>query len=224
MALITANHRNMIGKSREYMEYIDNHIKNVQQAFRNLFFNPVRCLADAKIEGITRENWDRFIERLEEEINNHDLTKYSDMEFYDYRQKYYPTENEKYEYENNEMYRKLVDERYEAAWQHHYYNNYHHPKFWKAIEIHNMDEFGVPIDYVPIYNQREVPLDMTVIAILHMICDWEAMSIKFNSSTIDWYKSSKSDEERRDMSPNTRKIVKQILEYLYDVELSDELL
>ena len=87
-----------------------------------------------------------------------------------------------------------------------------------------MDGFGIPLQVNYNFGSENKEIrDMTPIAICHMICDWEAMSIKFSGSTVDWY-INKADQERRDMSENTRKLVKQIMEYLYDVELPDSVL
>ena len=218
--------RNMKGydvQAKKYLDYIDEHRKNVETAFRNLFSNPVISLADSKLFSIDK-NWEKYVDRLEEDIKNHDLSKYTDEEFYAYRAKYNQTEEEKARYNNDQVYQQMVDEAIKDAWDHHYRNNYHHPMFWKCVEIIRLDEYGVPVEVNPNYGiVKQDPDDMTLIAILHMICDWEAMSIKFGGKTTDWY-VNKAEDERKAMSENTRKLTKQILEYLYDVELPDSVL
>lgn len=210
-------------QAKKYLEYINEHRKNVEIAFRNLFFNPVRNLGESKIFELNFP-WEKYINRLEEEIKNHDMSKYSDEEFYAYRAKFNQTEEEKYKYDNDEEYQKMVDEAFDIGWDHHFRFNYHHPKFWKFVEILSMDGFGIPLQVNYNFGSENKEIrDMTPIAICHMICDWEAMSIKFSGSTVDWY-INKADQERRDMSENTRKLVKQIMEYLYDVELPDSVL
>jgi hypothetical protein len=51
---------------------------------------------------------------------------------------------------------------------------------------------------------------MTLRAIVHMICDWEAMSMAMGTNTIDWFQN-KADKEKEAMSPNTLKLVNEIL-------------
>lgn len=220
--LVNKNQKSYGEQANKYLEYINEHRNNVAIAYRNLFTNPARMLIDSGIKEVT-ENIEKILDRLNDDIELHDMSKYSDDEFYAYRQKFNMTESEKYEYDTNDWYQKMIDENFENAWKHHYCNNYHHPKFWKAVEIIRMDEYGVPVEYIPNSYLKEDAQDMTVIAILHMICDWEAMSIKFGGKTTEWY-INKAEQERKDMSENTRKLVKQILEYLYDTELPDSVL
>ena len=52
--------------------------------------------------------------------------------------------------------------------------------------------------------------DMTLDAIVEMICDWEAMSIKFNTSTVDWYKT-KAIDEKKAMSDKSKEITEELL-------------
>ena len=52
---------------------------------------------------------------------------------------------------------------------------------------------------------------MSLRAIVEMICDWEAMGMKFNSDTIKWYESDDSKDERESMSTRTKQIVEDLL-------------
>ena len=58
--------------------------------------------------------------------------------------------------------------------------------------------------------------------IKQMICDWEAMSMKFGGSTVKWY-NTMAKEERDDLNPNTRIKVKEILESIYNEKVLDEI-
>ena len=55
-----------------------------------------------------------------------------------------------------------------------------------------------------------------------MICDWEAMSMKFDPNndlgTIAWY-INEAEKEKSQMSAVTRKTVENVLELLYDTEI-----
>lgn len=73
-------------------------------------------------------------------------------------------------------------EAFDKAWIHHYRNNPHHPQYW-------IDENGNSRDMEPIY-------------IAEMLLDWEAMSIKFNENTYDYYKK---ERDKKGFSENTKK-------------------
>lgn len=188
-----ANNSQLIGKNQEYLEYISEHIENVKSAYRFLFSNPAIRL---EIDGYTQEQLIKLYDSLEEDILNHDQSKYSNEEFYAYRIKFFPTDYEGHKMETDEEFSKEVDENFEEAWKHHYENNDHHPKFWKGEE-------------------------MSLKAILHMICDWEAMSKKFGGSVIKWY-TTKADEEKKDLNPKTKVLLESILEQIYHVTLPKE--
>lgn len=172
-------------------QYISDHIANVQKAYEEYFVNkPIY------IDGIGEDEFRSYIESIKDAITHHDDSKFSDEEFYGYRREYNPTSYEREKLENDPEFKQLVDEEYNKAWTHHFMNNDHHPKFWKVID-------GV-------YSDDNVPKDMSLGAIIHMICDWEAMSMYYDSNTLDWYTES-ATEEKRDMSENTKKIVEELL-------------
>lgn len=191
--MISTNDKAIGSKCTEYLEYIAEHIENVRLAYTNLICNPAIRL---EVEGYSYNDITRIIDELAEEIQKHDQSKYSNEEFYAYRHKFYPTEIEAEKIKMNPEYAEFVNEAFEAAWQHHYEHNPHHPKYHRGNE-------------------------MNLIDILHMICDWEAMSIKFKSKTVDWY-NTKAEQEKKDMNPKTREIVESLLEQLYDVKIPKE--
>ena len=51
---------------------------------------------------------------------------------------------------------------------------------------------------------------MTLRAIIEMICDWEAKSLKFKSNTLEWY-TNDAEDEKAAMTDNTKKIVEELL-------------
>jgi hypothetical protein len=58
--------------------------------------------------------------------------------------------------------------------------------------------------------ETKIPRDMSLRAILEMICDWEAMGLKFKSDTLNWYENDAKDEKAA-MSTNTKQIVEELL-------------
>jgi len=57
---------------------------------------------------------------------------------------------------------------------------------------------------------------MDLLNILHMICDWSGMSLKFRGklSPISWY-NTQAQDERKAMSENTKARLKEILTMLF---------
>ena len=193
-------------KCKEYMSYIDEHRNNVKLAFKKLFVD--RNIPWMKL-NITKDKLIETLKNLYNDIEEHDMSKYSDEEFDAYRERFYPTNEEKEKYRSDSTYSAEVDDNFEKAWQHHYQNNNHHILFWATVD--------------PDGNIQE-KRDMPFLCILHMICDWEAMSMKFNPNndlaTIAWYIND-ADEEKSQMSGNTRKMVESLLELIYDSSLPE---
>lgn len=93
----------------EYKKYIDEHIINVNLAWK-LYKN----------ELLSPFKGDEIIQVLvSEQIKNHDKSKYSDEEFEAYRQYFFTADGET---KNQE----LMDK----AWEHHKQNNPHHWQVW----------------------------------------------------------------------------------------------
>lgn len=193
----------VIAKEDEYLDYINNHVANAITAFNNLFNNKVYNL-----EGITDDpkKFANAVEIVSHDIEIHDATKYSDDEFYAYRRKFYPTLEEQNIKDQDEIDR--VNDNYNKAWKHHYTHNYHHPLFWKYV-----DQNGKILD-TPLEIARPMPL----YAIIHMICDWEAMSMRFNGDTVEWY-NTKATTEKSDMNPETKIKVENLLRVIYNKEI-----
>jgi len=108
----------------------------------------------------------------------HDVSKFSPQEFMPYAEWFYGYHGVKLEKEynheqlNNGM--SCVSNNYleckrnfDKAWEHHYKNNPHHWNYW-------LDEKGIP--------QR---MDSKYLS--QMICDWEAMSLKFGGFAQEYY-------------------------------------
>lgn len=171
-----------------YLNYIKEHIQNVIKAFE-IFFQPI--LEDPTVminsEYYSDQEFRDACRIAEENIQHHDDSKFSDDEFDGYRAKYFPTKAE----EVDDDFQKLVNSAYQNSWYHHYKHNHHHPLYW-------MDE------------ETNTPKDMSLDAIIEMICDWEAMSIKMGQDTLDWYENHAQDEKKA-MTEKTKSIVEDIL-------------
>lgn len=100
---------------------------------------------------------------IDSNIQTHDLSKFSKEEFDAYRKNFYPI---------NEDEKKENENDFNAAWKHHYMNNPHHWDYW--------------------YHQGREG-EMMLIYIIEMLCDWRAMSYKFNSSTLDYWEENKKN-------------------------------
>ena len=173
-------------KEQEYLDYINEHISLVKKAYV-MYFAPLIGI-NIISEYFSNNDFQLALSSSLEKIATHDASKFSDSEFDGYRAKYHPTDKEIHA---NQTYIDMVNENYELAWVHHYTTNDHHPKHWvdpKTGEI----------------------ADMTLPAIIEMICDWEAMSMKFDTNTMEWYEN-KAKDEKSAMSTNTKNIVEEIL-------------
>ncbi len=99
-------------KEREYLAYIDTHIKTVQSVWLALQ------------EHLTDCYWldDCYYFIIDDRIKRHDKSKYDSYEFGGYRQFFYP-ENEN---EKNAI-------AFNHAWNHHQKTNAHHWEYWILI-------------------------------------------------------------------------------------------
>ena len=80
------------------------------------------------------------------------------------------------------------EEEFNNAWKHHYRNNDHHPEYW-------IDDDGTIKDMPPI-------------CVAEMLLDWEAMSMKFNGSTYEYYLKEK---DVKPFSENTKKLLAELI-------------
>jgi len=219
MGIINKEDPEYITKCSEYMNYINEHIDNVNKAFIKLFRNPEK---EVKIDGYNDQELSEILDILEKEVENHDASKFTDKEFEPYRKRFSPTKKEIEAYREDIDLEQFMVEDYNDAWFHHYTRNPHHPKFWKNTFIKESGKYGNPLKWSVLTVPADMSIEMDIVSILHMICDWEAMSMKFGGSTIEWY-NTKSKEEREDMSPVTRMKLKNILESIYNNKVLDEI-
>lgn len=94
---------------KNYTDYVQNHIKNVQKAWND------------EVSNINDEFIQAHKDELTEQIKHHDESKWDTDEFDAYRANYNPTDDqEKIDNEAN----------FQAAWYHHFQNNPHHWQHW----------------------------------------------------------------------------------------------
>ena len=173
-------------KEEIYMNYIKDHIAKVKKCYE-MYFIPLKEVT-AISSLVSDEELKDAIDELGEIIDTHDASKFTDAEFGPYRAKWYPTLAE----QNADLdYQELMEDKYEDAWKHHYETNDHHPMHW-------------------VNPETGVSSDMSLRAIIEMLCDWEAVSLKVGTSTVEWYKND-AKEEKAAMTPNTKDIVEDLL-------------
>lgn len=98
-----------INKTREYLDYIEDHLKNVQKSWDEI---KIKC------KDMRFMYDDFFYFSINDAIENHDVSKLSEFELVQYRESFFPV---------NES-RKLGE-----AWDHHKNNNPHHWENWTSI-------------------------------------------------------------------------------------------
>lgn len=195
----------------KYEDYIITHKANVFNAYKHLLVD--EDYTKRLPEEIDIDEWNEALENLEPEIKAHDDSKYSDEEFEPYRRHFDKTEMEAMRDRENPEQAKYVEEEYEKAWAHHFLMNPHHPEFWNHTDMVNGQ-------LIPSLTPRkDGPRDMDLLNILHMICDWSGMSLKFRQkySPVSWYNTQATDE-RKVMSEKTRHLVYLILSMMFPEE------
>lgn len=157
----------LIDQENKYREYIDSHKKNVISIFEEVVPNLRRI-------GISENMLDQTLNF----VKSHDQSKYSEIEFDSYRQRFNPTTKET---PNEEWFR--------SGWLHHLHQNPHHWQYWVLIG----DTSNNPI----------TALKMPIQYLIELLCDWAAMSLFQNNDIIFWYNQHKQyivmHEETRQM-------------------------
>ena len=176
-------------QEQKYYNYICKHIALVSKAFY-MYFEPLyqkNHISDL----FSDDQLFRAMDAVKMRLDKHDASKFSEYEFDGYRQKWNQTVAEK---AANDEQQKEMEQNYQDAWKHHYENNPHHPEHW-------------------VDHKTGVIRDMSLDAIVEMLCDWEAMSMYHQSSILDWYKNDATDEKKA-MTDKTKQIVEELLDII----------
>ena len=157
--------------STKYNEYLSEHLANVRKAY---FWLKDHAIIDLK----------EFESYFLKQLNTHDLSKYSQEEYYAYDNYFYGAETEK------------VKKDFDYAWLHHIHNNPHHWQYWVLIN----DEA----------EEGTIALRMPRRYVLEMICDWWAFSWSKDNlyEIFDWYEKHKGHMM---LHEDTRDLVEEIL-------------
>ena len=108
--------KELLIKTREYLDYIEEHYNNVQIAWDIL----------KKECSDMRFIYDDFVYwSIDSAVTNHDKSKLSKFEFIQYRQKFFPTTEEM---------KNMGNKDFENAWKHHKKENDHHWETW-SVEL-----------------------------------------------------------------------------------------
>ena len=175
---------NVIPENKQYLDYIKEHKENVTKAFEIYGTLMIDLLYDDNINKLL--TWERLYEKIK---YTHDDSKYETEEFEAYRRKYFPHNGEE----------PISDYEFNKAWLHHIHNNPHHPEYWIYQDYEELNSNGKSqIFYYQMDND----------AIIEMLCDWIAMSYKFNNKVYDWYRESNTGKI---LNKDTRFIVEIIL-------------
>lgn len=145
--------RETIKKTREYLDYIEEHYNNVQKAWN---------IVKDKCKDLSFMCDDYRYSTIEDEVKKHDLSKLSMEEFVQYRENFFPVSDEEKE---------LAKPKFQAAWDNHKEKNAHHWQTWTQTEDHIFTE----------------------VCIVHNVCDWMAMGMKFNDTAKSYYEKNKAD-------------------------------
>lgn len=105
---------------KQYNEYLEGHIGNVQEALELLNTLDIQFVKD---------NY----EELKSICQEHDASKYSEEEYIPYREHFYPINDEE----------KLKTEAFELACRHHIKNNKHHWDYW----LNDNNELDIPDEH-----------------------------------------------------------------------------
>lgn len=118
----------IIKKTREYIDYIEEHYLNVQKAWE---------IIQDKCKGMRFLQDDFVFFGLDTAVKKHDISKFTKEEFIPYRDKFFPVEGI------------VVNSKsFELAWEHHKEKNDHHWQTWTELV---KDETTLAATYADIY-------------------------------------------------------------------------
>ena len=149
--------------SKQYDEYLYNHIHAVKACMLML--------------------------HEEYELIDHDISKYSEDEYYAYDNYFYPAENG-----IDDSDKEFTEKLFEYAWLHHQNTNRHHWQYWVLIN----DEDGIK------------PLNMPYVDVCEMVADWGSFAYqkKDGDELLKWYELHK---EKMILHERTRKDVEELV-------------
>ena len=152
-----------------YSKYVNDHIANVHLAFAN--FGAKICYdLEKRYKGIHGLHT-----QVRTRVMKHDDSKFSEMEFIPYVQKFYA-------WEGMDKTQEQVAEEFDKAWMHHAKYNDHHPEHW--IQWSELEK-------------RNIFMAMDDAALVEMLLDWIAMSMARNQSMYKWWTESENGRSEK---------------------------
>ncbi len=149
-----------IDKTREYLNYLEEHLENVRRAF---------CDLSTVCDGMHWVGDDFSWHSLRAEVECHDLSKFSVEEFVQYRKSFYPVSEK--ERENSDL---------ESAWKNHKQKNTHHHESVKSyIDVIHMVidwtamsyKFGGSAQQYYEENKNKITLELSLKNFMYEIFD-----------------------------------------------------
>lgn len=110
-----------IDQARKYLNYLEEHLNNVKRAFQ-------------EVSEACKDMWwvsdDYLWHTFRSEVEWHDVSKFSQHEFTQYADKFFPTKHEPMEWHDNG---------FDKAWEHHKkHNRHHHETAMMSLDIVHM--------------------------------------------------------------------------------------
>ena len=152
-----------IQKTREYLDYVEEHINNVARAWK---------VVQHKCKDMTFISDDFIWDQLDRSVQAHDISKLSEDELVQYRQKFYPV--------SGEGARMAIG--FDGAWEHHKKHNPHHWETWTTRKQHLAAR----------YDDYTIGKELDCV---HMVIDWMAMGYKFGDTAREYYETNKDKIE-----------------------------
>lgn len=185
--------KQLLQQYRRYLDYLEEHYDNVQEAFKRITSNRFQQKAQERGKLFKWINDDFDYGSLRGKIEDHDLSKFTGDEFIAYRAKWAGTEIEA---SLGDKYNKTLDQEFKKACSHHMRANDYHWQTWTSPGFTG---------------------DLTH-AIIHNFCDWYAMSMKFGEKPLDYYRKNINSIDLPPKAVKEMELIEDIVLELFPVE------
>lgn len=173
---VTLDSNSYDSRKAQYDDYLESHISNVIKSWFTIGHDLAITDTDMTIEEI---------QALEDEIEDHDQSKYSPEEYEAYLNWFYPIDGDESNRDEDEFNR---------AWSHHQRENPHHYQHFILVKD----------------DGETIFLDMPEKDIIHMLCDWHSFSANDPQSTAyNWYADNQG---KMKLSDNTKAFIDRVID------------
>lgn len=168
-------------QEQKYKDYLKQHISGVQKSYYDIL-RPYLVNQTHLPE--------HYIKYIDNKINTHDATKYSEEEWKPYVDHFYPKNGVA-----------TNQKEYDLAWLHHQKFNDHHWQYWVLIK--DSPKGG---------EEKVQALPMSYAAICEMLCDWSSFQYYRPGSTANqWYLENHNNMI---LNPDTIETIERVLRNL----------